>query len=323
MIFPKLKIRNLNIEYPYFLAPLAGVSDSPFRRIANKWGAPITFTEMTSVRGITYSSVSTQKIIHLHPSEKNVGVQLFGAEPEDFRDAVNKIDFSQFVWVDINMGCPVKKVVKTFSGAYLMQYPSKIYAIVKEVRKVIDIPLSVKIRLGWDNTNSPKTLEIANAAIDAGIDAIIVHGRYKNNSYNTPADYHKIGELKSKIDVPVIGNGDIFSYQDLIRLREISNCDGAMIARGALGKPWIFSGLNSEVPYDFVPNKETWFNSIKEHLDYVKEWEGDSNRVWKMMRKHLLWYARGFIGSKEIRKKITSVDNYNNIIEILKEASNI
>jgi nifR3 family TIM-barrel protein len=298
------KIGPLQLANPLLLAPLSGISDFPFRILSKEQGCSLVFTEMISAEGLSRRARATLKLLKSRPEEYPFGVQIFGAEPETLAEAAKAVEGWGGDLIDINMGCPVRKVVHGGSGAALLREPARIRKILKAVRKATSLPLMIKIRTGWDE-KSKNFLEVGKIAEEAGVDAITVHGRTRSQGYAAKADWGDIRELKSTLKIPVIGNGDILSTPSIPKILTYTGCDGAMIGRGAYGNPWIFaqglSLLRGEIPRE--PNLEEKERVLLRHLFLMAEWKGEIHGL-REFRKHLIWYTRGFRGSVEFRTRI-------------------
>jgi len=234
-----MQIGNLKLESRLVMAPMAGITNLPFRLMVKGMGAGLVFTEMVSAMGLTLKAKKTLAYLKSSPAEKPLAVQIFGASPEIMARAANMVAEAEADMIDINMGCPVKKVTKTGAGASLLNDPKKVNEIVSSVRIACPIPLTVKIRAGWSH-EKPVACEIARVIEDSGADAIIVHPRFATHGYSGKADWSLIGQVKERVKIPVIGNGDIVDPPDALRMMKLTNCDGVMIGRSAVRKPWIF-----------------------------------------------------------------------------------
>ena len=299
-----LKIGPLQLANPLLLAPLSGISDLPFRLLAKEQGCALVFTEMISAEGLSRKARATLKLLKSQPEERPFGVQIFGPEPEILAEAAKAVEGWGGDLVDINMGCPVRKVVHGGSGSALLREPARIRKILKAVRKATSLPLTIKIRTGWDE-KSKNFLEVGKIAEEAGVDAITIHGRARSQGYAAKADWADIRELKSTLKIPVIGNGDILTPPSILKILSYTGCDGAMIGRGAYGNPWIFakglSLLRGEIPRE--PSLEEKEDLLLRHLSLMVAWKGEIHGL-REFRKHLIWYTRGFRGSVEFRTRI-------------------
>ncbi|HPX62449.1 MAG TPA: tRNA dihydrouridine synthase DusB [Deltaproteobacteria bacterium] len=296
------KIGSLLLAHNVVLAPLAGITNLPFRLMCRHEGASLAFTEMVSVNGLVREGAGTLALLKSCREDRPLGIQLFGDTPDDLAEAARMVDGYGDL-LDINMGCPVRKVVGTGAGSALLRDPQKIAAIVRAVRAATGMPLTVKIRSGWhcgDNTY----LEIARIAQEEGCDAVTLHPRSRSQMFSGVADWSQLAELKLRLSIPVIGSGDLFTADDCQRMLTETGCDAVMIARGALGAPWIFRQvccLAESGHYAPVSNRER-AETILRHMElYVRE-QGEAVAT-REMKKHIGWYAKGFAGAAEIRRE--------------------
>ncbi len=299
-----LQIGSLQLVNPLILAPLAGISDLPFRLLAKEQGSALVCTEMISAEGLVRSLKKISRLLQSCPEERPLSVQLFGSKPEMLSEAAKIAEKNGADVLDINMGCPVRKVVGGGSGAALLKDLRKIEEILKVVRKNITIPLTIKIRLGWDE-ESENFLEVAKVAEDCGVDAVTVHGRTKTQNYGIKADWEAIRQAKNHLRIPVIGNGDMTNPQAIMDFFNQTGCPGAMIGRGALGNPWIFREALSRLHGKSAqpPSLEEKEATVLRHLEMMLKIRGEVY-TQKEFRKHLIWYTRGLPGSSEFRSQI-------------------
>lgn len=297
-----MKIGTLELAGNVFLAPMAGITNLPFRTITREFGCDLAFTEMISAMGLVQGTVKSYRYLDSDAEDRPLGVQLFGANPEVMAEAARIVEGHGADLIDINMGCPVRKVIRTGAGAALMRTPEKIRDILYVVRRATRVPLTVKIRSGWSEStiNAP---EIAVIAQDMGVDAVIVHARTADQGFSGEADWHVIGRVKDKLSIPVIGNGDIRKGSDVLKMRSISGCDAFMVGRGALGHPWVFREIGAVLGEggDFhLPllkeRREMIEAHLKKEVAYVGEQAG-----YRSFRKHLLWYTKGLRGGARFR----------------------
>lgn len=315
-----MKISNLEFENNVFLAPLAGVTDIAFRGLCMELSCGLSYTEMVSAKGLYYGSDNTEKMLRVSEEEKPVAVQIFGREPlimAKVCEFFNKND--DICLIDINMGCPAPKIVKNGEGSALMKEPDLAASIVSEVKKASEKPVTVKFRKGFDE-RSINAVEFAKILEEAGADAVTVHGRTREQMYEGQADWEIIRDVKKAVKIPVIGNGDVFSVKAAQELFKISSCDGIMIARGALGNPWIFReiarGLKGE-PVTY-PTAEEKINMSIRHLHRAVEYFGENIAV-REMRKHIGWYVKGLKYCTEIKNKINLQSDSKKVQEILED----
>jgi len=301
---PPLKIGSLVLANPLVLAPLSGISDLPFRILAKEQGCALVFTEMISAEGLSRKARTTLKLLKTRPQERPLGVQIFGPKAGVLAEAAKVVEDWGGDVIDINMGCPVRKVVHGGSGAALLKDPLRIREILEAVRRATRLPFTVKIRLGWDE-RIKNFLEVARIAQDCGVDAVIVHGRTRSQGYGVKANWDDIRELKERIGIPVIGNGALNSSKAVLDFFAHTQCDGAMIGRGAFGNPWIFAKslkvLHGDIPRD--PSLEEKKKTVACHLQMMVEEKGEIRGV-RDFRKHLIWYTRGMRGSVEFRARL-------------------
>ncbi len=303
-----LKIGEIEFESPFLLAPLAGITDAPMRRICSKQGAALTYSEMISAKGLWYKDKNTERLLHIYEDEGPVALQLFGCEPEIMSFAAAKLEERPNVILDVNMGCPVPKVVKNGEGSALLKNPELAGEIIADMVKATDKPVTAKIRMGWDE-HSVNAVEVAKILQQAGVAAIAVHGRTREQYYTGRADWDIIREVKQAVDIPVIGNGDVFSGQDAIDMMEQTGCDFVMIARGALGNPWIFAQAKALWNGDMLPQSPDIAQKreiIEKHFSDLLDLKGEYAAV-REMRKHIGWYLKGMPGAAAMRREINQI----------------
>ncbi len=304
------KFKALGFENKLFLAPLAGITDRSFRTLCQKQGASLVYSEMISAKGLVYQDRGTERLLKIGDDENRVGFQLFGSEPEIMARAVVMLEERKNVLIDVNMGCPVPKIVRNGEGSALLKNPELIYKIIRAMVVETDKPITAKIRIGWDDS-SLNYLETSRAIQEAGADAIAVHGRTRTQMYTGKSDREAIKEIKQNLSIPVIGNGDVMSYSDAEKMIEETGCDYVMIARGALGNPWIFNqNVDGKIPL------QDRVSAMKEHLDMLIQDKGERVAVCEM-RKHTGWYLKGISGVSKIRNQINSVSNRDEYLKLL------
>jgi len=308
----KLKIGSLSLKNSFCLAPMAGITDLAFRTIVRPFGCALCLTEMVSADGLVRGMAKSLVYLRSSPLDHPLGVQIFGSEPTTLADAARVVADRGADLVDINMGCPVKNVVKRGAGASLLREPAKIGRILHAVRKATSIPLTVKIRSGWDFSNL-NALEVSRIAEESGCDAVIVHPRTASQGFSGRADWQVIEEIKAKTRIPIVGNGDVLRAADARRMIEATGCDGVMVGRGALGNPWIFGKIADppEAPDD-APDLEERQRIIQEHLRLSVEIFGETMGVQTFI-KHLFWYTRGLPGISHFRKIAGPVRNLDEL----------
>ena len=313
-----MQISNLHFKNDVFLAPMAGVTDIAFRGLCKELGCGLLYTEMVSAKGLYYGSSNTEALMQISDLERPVAIQIFGNDPKIMASACEVFNTrTDICMVDVNMGCPVSKIVKNGEGSALMKNPKLAAEIIKEMKKVSTKPVTVKFRKGFDS-NDVNAVEFAKYMEDAGIDAIAVHGRTREQMYEGKADWDIIRAVKENVRVPVIGNGDVFSVEAAMKIKEITNCDAIMIARGAMGNPWIFrevmQALNGEeVIYPTAVEK---IDMCIRHLDLAVKYYEEIKAV-REMRKHTSWYVKGLNNCTEIKDKINTKKSYDEVKEVL------
>ena len=313
-----LKIGNVELENRYILGPMAGVTDLPFRLLCREQGAGLLCMEMVSAKAIYYNNRNTESLLEIHPNEKPVSLQLFGSDPKIMSEMAKRIEERPFAILDVNMGCPVPKVVKNGEGSALMKDPKLVYEIVSALVKAIEKPVTVKIRKGFDDDHV-NAVEIARIAEEAGAAAVAVHGRTREQYYSGKADWDIIRQVKEAVSVPVIGNGDVTSPQKAAELVRLTGCDGIMIARGAQGNPWIFSEMihweeTGELPSR--PDKDEVREMMLRHARLQLEYKGEFSGI-REMRKHVAWYTKGLKGAARLRKKVNDVESLEELENLL------
>lgn len=312
----KLRIGDVTFESPFFLAPLAGITDSPFRRLCREMGAGLVYSEMVSGKGLFYNDKATERLLVIHETEKPVAYQVFGSEPDILRFTAERLSDRENCLLDINMGCPVPKVVKNGEGSALMKTPKLAAALVRAAVFAAKKPVTIKMRIGWDD-KTINAVEFARRMEDAGAAAIAVHGRTREQFYSGKADWSVIREVKRAVSVPVIGNGDVFTGEGALRLMEETGCDFVMIARGALGNPWIFretQALWEGRPLPPAPSAQEKAEVMTVHFERLLELKGEYAAV-REMRKHVGWYMKGVHGSARLRREINTLTEAEQIFE--------
>lgn len=314
-----LKIGNVRLDNPFFLAPLAGITDAPTRRICRRMGAALVYSEMVSGKGLYYNDKKTDRLLTVYEDEKPVAFQIFGSEPDIIAYTARELDSRDNAILDINMGCPVPKIVKNGEGSALLKDPDLVYRLVQAAVKSTSKPVTAKIRIGFDS-DSINAVEIAKAVAAGGASAVAVHGRTREQYYQGNADWKQIEAVKKAVSIPVIGNGDIFTGEDGKRMLEETGCDFVMVGRGALGNPWIFKELVAVWNGEERPEPPT-ITEKKEmmvaHFADIAQFKGEYVAV-REMRKHVGWYLKGVPGSAAFRGKVNQIESADELITAIK-----
>ena len=316
----RLQIRDVTLDNNCILAPMAGVTDLPFRLLCKEQGVGLICMEMVSAKAIYYNNKNTEELMAIHPDETPVSLQLFGSDPDIIADMAKRIEEKPFAILDINMGCPVPKVVNNGEGSALMKDPKLVEEILTKLVKAIHKPVTVKIRKGFNDANV-NAVEIARIAESCGVAAVAVHGRTREQYYSGKADWDIIGAVKDAVKIPVIGNGDVVDAQSAKALLEQTGCDGVMIGRAAQGNPWIFREVVTFLETGVIPPKPTP-QQVKEtvirHANLQLEYKGEYTGV-REMRKHLSWYTAGYPNSARFRQMINSMESMEQLIASVEE----
>ncbi|MBR0373346.1 MAG: tRNA dihydrouridine synthase DusB [Mogibacterium sp.] len=303
---------------PYILAPLAGITDRTMRTLCAEQGAAMTCTEMVSAKGLHYGDRTTPKLIDIGPEEGPTAIQIFGSEPDIMAEAAERLNGYPNAVLDINMGCPVPKVVRNGDGSALMKDPELVYRVVRAVASNTDKPVTVKIRKGFDEAHV-NAVEVALAAESGGASAVTVHGRTREQYYRGAADWDIIRAVKQAVRIPVIGNGDIWSGADGVRMMAETGCDLVMVARGALGRPWIFRELlaaDRGEPAPPAPTVREISEMMLRHFDGLLQYKGEFSAV-REIRKHVAWYTKGVRGAASVRRRVNDIESVEEMREVL------
>ena len=314
----QLRIGNVTLENTYILGPMAGVTDLPFRLLCKEQGAGLLCMEMVSAKAILYNNKNTETLLEIHPDEQPVSLQFFGSDPQIMSEMAKRVEERPFDIMDINMGCPVPKVVKNGEGSALMKNPKLAHEIISAMVKAIRKPVTVKIRKGFDD-NCINAVEMAKIAEDAGAAAIAVHGRTREQYYSGKADWEIIRQVKEAVSIPVIGNGDVDSAKKAEALVKATGCDGIMIGRAVRGNPWIFRELNHYFTTGEVLSKPSWEETremILRHARMQIELKGEFTGI-REMRKHIAWYTSGMKHSAGLRRDSNLVSSYEELEKLL------
>jgi len=313
-------IGNVVIDNPSVLAPMAGVTDLAFRLLAKEMGCGLVVSEMVSAKGLLYENCRTKDLIRIDTRERPTAIQLFGSVPAELAEAARRVEASGADIIDFNMGCPTHKIVKNGEGSALLRSPDLAAAILKEIVAAVDIPVTVKIRAGWDAT-SINAVDIAKMAEQAGVSAIAVHGRTREQFYGGIADWNIIRQVKQAVRIPVIGNGDVRTVQDAERIRRETGCDGVMVGRAACGNVWIFRQIATFVKEGRLTSSPSFAEraaTLLRHLDMLIELKGNHIAI-REMRRHAVCYVKGFPKSAELRTRFNQAMERGDFEKILDE----
>ena len=313
-----LAIGSLHLPDNLFLAPMAGITDMPVRLLARRYGATLCFTEMVSVNGLVRQGRKSFDLVRSIPDDRPLGIQIFGEEPEVMGEGASLVEpYGDLI--DVNMGCPVRKVVGSGAGSALLREPLKVAAIIRAVRRRIALPLTIKIRSGWQG-GEENYLEIAAIAESEGCDAITLHPRTRSQMFSGRAAWEQIAEVKGRLAIPVIGSGDLFTPQDVAAMLTETGCDGVMLARGAMGNPWLFRDTRRLLSGEPVipPSPAERLEVSLFHFEQMVRLSGEKLAV-REMRKHVSWYAKGLAGVAVFRSEVNRIDDEERFIRSIED----
>lgn len=313
-----MKIGNLEIQNPLALGPMAGVTDLPFRLLCKEQGCGILYSEMVSAKAILYNNKKTKDLLAIDEDEHPIGIQLFGSDPDIMAEITGRVSYGACDFIDINMGCPVPKIVNNGEGSALMKNPKLVEEILTALVKKVKKPVTVKFRKGFDDDHI-NAVEIARIAESCGVSAVAVHGRTRAQFYSGKADWDVIRQVKEAVKIPVIGNGDIFTPEDAKRMLDETGCDGLMIARGAKGNPWIFSRTLHYLETGELlgpPDKEELKETILRHAQLQIQFKGEYLGLCEM-RKHLSWYTVGLPHSSSLRNDVNQTETWEDFYNLI------
>jgi len=318
-ILPGFMLGKFHINPPLALAPMAGITDLPFRRVCRRFGIGLTVTEMIASRAVEHRRARTERMAELDKDESPVSIQIAGSDSKYVVDAALWAADHGADFIDINMGCPVKKIVKQVAGSAMLRDEALVARVIDAVVKAVDIPVTLKIRTGWDE-NSKNVANIARIAEDNGIQMLTVHGRTRAQMFNGHANWYDIGIAKDAVSIPVIGNGDIIDGDSALEMIRQSNCDGVMVGRAVQGNPWVLAEVNAAImglPKPAEPTPAEVWVVVDEHMQHLHAHHGEK-RASQLVRKHVPWYSKGMRGSADFRSAFQKVNGWENQMKAAK-----
>ena len=317
-----MKIGNIELDTPVALAPMAGISDLPYRVICRKFGCGLTVSEMVSAKGLLYKNEKTFAMLQIDEAERPTAIQLFGSVPEELAEAARIVEAQGADIIDFNMGCPVPKVVNNGEGSALMKVPELAGKILEAMVKAVRVPVTVKFRAGWDEEHR-NAVEIAKIAEASGVAAVAVHGRTRNQFYMGKADWEIIRRVKEAVRIPVFGNGDVFTAGDGLRMFKETNCDGLMLARGAYGNPWLFTQLRAALAGKDIPAVTAGekLQQIILHATALVDFKGEKVAI-REMRSHASAYIKGLPRASEYREKFHKLETLREMVDLVNAYGN-
>lgn len=313
-----MKIGNVELKNAIALAPMAGVTDLPFRLLCKEQGCGLMYTEMVSAKALLYKNRNTKPLLETRPEEEPVAVQLFGSDPEIMSEMALQLEEGPYAIIDVNMGCPVPKIVNNGEGSALMKDPKLAEQILTAMVKKLHKPVTVKFRKGFNDSNI-NAVEFAKMAESCGVAAVAVHGRTREQYYSGKADWDIIRQVKEKVGIPVIASGDIFTPEDAAACLEQTGCDGLMLARGVRGNPWLFHQIREYLEHGTLeakPSREEMVQMILRHARMLIECKGELMAM-REMRKHVAWYTAGYPGSASLRRRVNEIEKYEDLERLI------
>ena len=313
-----IREKMIDLQNKLILAPMAGVTDLPFRLLCKEPGCDVLYTEMVSAKAILYKNRNTEPLMEYQEQEHPIGLQLFGSDPQIMADMAAKVQERGYDFIDINMGCPVPKIVNNNEGSALMKQPKLVGEIVSAMVKAVDVPITVKIRKGFDEEHV-NAVEIAKVIEESGAAAVAIHGRLRSEYYSGHADWDIIRQVKEAVSIPVIGNGDLNTPQEVLRMKKETGCDAFMIGRGAKGNPFIFSQMKTYFEKGYIPERPTLPETVETMLRHARmmvEYKGEYTGIHEM-RKHVAWYTTGYPNSSKLRDEVNHVESYEELEALL------